>query len=431
MGAGPFLGAGLGQMFSGATQGMAQGTLQRMALDRQDRQDSMQNKLFGLRTDQMANETAKSQMDQQMHIMKMTGQILAPVVNAPDDQTAAQLWPIALQQASTMFPGVQKLIESGKIPTQYDANTKAWATSLYQASIPIEKQFEAQNKAPVFHDMITGDNSKQTIMAQPGKPGITSLGQSGQSGTGANKSFWSGEGPLTGSDEILANMVATGDLAPMSLSKRTGNFNAVLARAKQINPDFVPRQEDMDFSAGRTSSFRSKDITMQSIPAIIENVVKAGKAVNYDPIRFVGMAQAWKNKQLNDPAQVEYMALRNDALLSIAGVMRGTGATDQAHKVEMEAMDPTLPPAALDAWAKAQFESFKPRMEQYDKIYHRDKPDVSQQSGSTNWQTQQSDAPPLGSFAGKPEGEPTRFKNGQVWTIKGGTRVRLQDLEGQ
>lgn len=167
MPAGPFMGAGLGQMMSGMTQGMAQGQLTRMLLDRQDRQDALREKELAFKNSHLASTEAKTELDQRIHLMKLTGQILAPVVNAPDDETAAQLWPIALQQAAIMVPGAQKLIDSGRIPREYNSQTKAWASSLYQAAIPIEKQFEMQNKQPTFHSVQEGDENV-TYKLRPG-----------------------------------------------------------------------------------------------------------------------------------------------------------------------------------------------------------------------------------------------------------------------
>jgi hypothetical protein len=48
--------------------------------------------------------------------------------------------------------------------------------------------------------------------------------------------------------------------------------------------------------------------------------------------------------------------------------MRGNGATDQAHQAEVEAMKPTLSPAALDAWMSGQMKSLVPRLQQYQNL---------------------------------------------------------------
>lgn len=128
--------------------------------------------------------------------------------------------------------------------------------------------------------------------------------------------------------------------------------------------------------------FANKAITVQAMPVILDEVVKAGKKLNYPQAKFAGMAQQWMQGQLNDPDLVAYMTLRNDALLSIASVMRGTGATDQAHRVEMEAMNPTLTPQALDAWIGAQKTALAPRLEAYDKIYGKKTP-LSQNTEGT------------------------------------------------
>lgn len=177
--------------------------------------------------------------------------------------------------------------------------------------------------------------------------------------------------PLSSSDEQLAQMIANSEMAPAQMAKRSGNYNAVLARAKEINPGLDIREADTNYNVGKTASFKNKDITVQAMPEILGKVTEAGKKLNYSNVQFIGKLEAWKNGQLNEPDFVKYMTLRNDALLSIAGVMRGVGATDQAHRVEVEAAAATMSPQALDAWMEGQMESLKPRLEQYNKIYNR------------------------------------------------------------
>lgn len=178
--------------------------------------------------------------------------------------------------------------------------------------------------------------------------------------------------PLTPADETLANLLAQGKIAPQELSKRTGNYNAVIAKAAEINPAFDPQKADMNFSAGRTASFRQKAITIEAMPEILDKTAKAGKDLDLSDAKFLGAIEMWSRGQMNDPKFTRYMTLRNDALLSIAGVMRGVNATDQAHRVEMEAASPTLSPRALDAWLKAQMDSLEPRMKGYRDVYGQD-----------------------------------------------------------
>ncbi len=80
--------------------------------------------------------------------------------------------------------------------------------------------------------------------------------------------------------------------------------------------------------------------------------------------------QAWVLGKTNDPALTEYMTQRNDALMTIAGVMRGVGMTDKAHQAEIEVAKPTMSPQALDAWYRGQMKSLEPRLKLNQSITH-------------------------------------------------------------
>jgi len=110
------------------------------------------------------------------------------------------------------------------------------------------------------------------------------------------------------------------------------------------------------------------------LPGLLSNVTSLGKKLNggtgYNDLKSVGMMQQWANGQINDPDYTEYMTARNDTLLRLAGVMRGVGMSDQAHTAEVQAMAPTLSPAALDAWFKGQMAVVKPLLERQNRITH-------------------------------------------------------------
>jgi hypothetical protein len=101
------------------------------------------------------------------------------------------------------------------------------------------------------------------------------------------------------------------------------------------------------------------------IPEMLRMVSDSGKALNYDDNRFIGSVQKWKNGTFNDPTFVRYMTQRNDALLSMAGAFRGTGATDMATKLEEEAAAPTMSPRAMDAWMRANNDMIQPTLDYY------------------------------------------------------------------
>jgi hypothetical protein len=60
------------------------------------------------------------------------------------------------------------------------------------------------------------------------------------------------------------------------------------------------------------------------------------------------------------------MTMRNDVILTLAQVLRGAAATDQAQRLEEEAFRPTLSPDALDAWLKGTLKAVEPRIKQYE-----------------------------------------------------------------
>jgi len=174
--------------------------------------------------------------------------------------------------------------------------------------------------------------------------------------------------PSADNVETLAQMVASGELDASQLPKRQGLFNNVVARAKQINPQLNIRQSTADFSLAKNPQFRTKAITAETLPEVMNSMVEAGKRVGYSDVKLVGKLQKVVRGELNDPALVEYMALRNDVLMTIASVMRGSGMTDMAHKAETEAAAPTMSPAALDAWLRGQTKSLEPRLKNYRSI---------------------------------------------------------------
>lgn len=169
-------------------------------------------------------------------------------------------------------------------------------------------------------------------------------------------------------EKDLANMLARNEIDVSQLPKRGDSFNMIVAMAKQINPDMNVRELTSDFALAKNPTFRQKAIVAESVDDIIDEVVKAGKKVDFSNIKAYGSFQKFVKEQRNDPSLAEYMTLRNDGLMELAFVMRGAGMTDQAHKAEQEAMNPTMSPRALDAWANAQKRVLKPRLDRYNRI---------------------------------------------------------------
>lgn len=159
--------------------------------------------------------------------------------------------------------------------------------------------------------------------------------------------------------------VTQGRLDMNRVNSRTAKL---FANAEMSNPgqDFAGMSADIQL--GRNATFRQRAMIAEQLPTVMQNMVEAGKKLNFSDAKFLGEAEAWLRGQTNDPEFISYMAQRNDALMTIAGVMRGVGMTDQAHRAEIEVSQPTMSPRALDAWYDAQMKSLQPRLDQYRKI---------------------------------------------------------------
>lgn len=170
--------------------------------------------------------------------------------------------------------------------------------------------------------------------------------------------------------------VTEGRLDPAKINSRTAKL---FAQGEMLSPgrnDFVALTGDA--ALNRNAPFRTRAMTAEVVPELIQNMVATGKQLNYPDARFAGIVKQWTQGQLNDPVLAKYMAQRNDTLMTIAGVMRANGMTDIAHMAEVEAANPTMSPRALDAWAAGQWESLAPRLKQYRKYSHN--ADVSREN---------------------------------------------------
>ena len=156
--------------------------------------------------------------------------------------------------------------------------------------------------------------------------------------------------------------VTRGLINPDRINSRTGR---IFAKAAISNPDL-----NMVNAAGvaalmKNPTFQNKVIVADTIPAIVENVKQAGQKVDFSDINYIGKLQAWEKRQLNDPDFINYIGQRNDAVQSIASVMRGVGMSDKSVELELAAAPLTMSPKAFDAWAAGQLTSLKPRLEKY------------------------------------------------------------------
>ena len=159
--------------------------------------------------------------------------------------------------------------------------------------------------------------------------------------------------------------VTLGKLDPYKINSRNSH---ILANAYMGNPNMDMNKLASDSAMMRNAPTMNRAYTTEQLPTIIANVVEAGKKVGYSDAKFFGKVQEFINGQSNDPNFINYMTQRNDALLTITSIMRGNGATDQAHRAEIEASPSTMSPKAFDAWAAGQMKALEPRIKQANKF---------------------------------------------------------------
>ena len=163
--------------------------------------------------------------------------------------------------------------------------------------------------------------------------------------------------------------ITTGKLDPYKVNSR----NAVtLANAYIAKPDTDMNKLAQTATMMRNAPVVSRAQTVEMVPELLTNMAEAGKKVNFSHYKFIGEAQKFLKGQSNNPDFVNYMTQRNDLLLTLAGVMRGNGATDKAHQAEIEAASPTLDPKAFDAYVQGQMTALKPRIKNAQAITRSD-----------------------------------------------------------
>lgn len=232
----------------------------------------------------------------------------------------------------------------------------------------------------------------------------------------------------------LQAAVAEGRLDPSKLNAR--NIR-IWSQIVQSNPNADYNALMASGALQRNPTFRQRMVAVESLPQVLQHVVDAGRDMDFSDIRAVGNMQAWMAGQLNDPKYTRYMTVRNDALMTVAAVMRGVGMSDQAHRAEMEAMNPSLSPPALDAWLQGQMEALQPRLDAAKRAMSgvpfaaRGLPGTPAAPGGD---PSAGATPPAGDGATIPaaaaarlkEGQVTTFANGQRWTLRGGKPVQVQ-----
>jgi hypothetical protein len=205
----------------------------------------------------------------------------------------------------------------------------------------------------------------------------------------------------------ITKAVQEGRLDPTRVNSRTA---PILAQMELNNPGTNYNRLHADATLQNNATFQQRANGLEIMPGILQHVTQLGKQLDggagYSDIRTVGKFQQFMNGELNDPAYAEYMPVRNDALLRLAYLMRGNGASDMANKTEQEAFAPTLAPYALDAWMKGQLSVLKPMIEKNNRIVHLGEPGQGTQpiSAPATATPEPAGPPPLGSTVPTPAG---------------------------
>jgi hypothetical protein len=156
----------------------------------------------------------------------------------------------------------------------------------------------------------------------------------------------------------------------LSLQDVNSRNLSTYAQVALNNPTYDFNQAARDRSLGRNATFQQKNMIVESLPGLTAHVAELGKKLKYPDLAVAGEAKKFLMGQTNDPDLQEYMGVRNDTLLKIAGVMRSVGMSDKAHAAEEEAMSPTLSPRALDAWVKGQMSAITPLIQAQSRAVH-------------------------------------------------------------
>jgi len=158
----------------------------------------------------------------------------------------------------------------------------------------------------------------------------------------------------------LQQAVADGRLDPTRINGRNASIYAEMEMRDPGNINYNRMHADAALQANPT--FQQRAITLDTLPVTLQHMTELGKKIGYSDNRTVGKMQQFMNGEFNDPDYAEYMAVRNDALMTLAGTMRGQGMSDQAHRAEIEAAAPTMSPMALDGYLKGQMAVLEPRL---------------------------------------------------------------------
>lgn len=136
----------------------------------------------------------------------------------------------------------------------------------------------------------------------------------------------------------------------------------VAAQALVDNPDLDAIHLHAYATLAGNPAAQQKAMLLEAMPSIVGQVRDAGKKMKFNDLEWAGRVQAWAKGKYNDKDFTNYMTQRNDAMLTLAQVMSGVGASDMRVRMEAEAAPKTMSPRAFDGWYDAQMSALHPRM---------------------------------------------------------------------
>lgn len=308
--------------------------------------------------------TKKTQFDTIVNANKMVGSAAGVIKATPTFENATA---VVGQLKQNLGPELSQHLGLDTLEIPRDPQALAqWADQHYLASIDTGKQLDDARVRSEgnLNRQVQTDNSIRTD-SRIKSEGVANRDASEER---ANITLTHGMAGLSDVENTaLSTSIKAGFLDPNKVNGRTAKLYASLI-LKDPTTDF--NKHGADSALMRNAAFQQKVMVAATLPEVMTNMVTAGKAIGFSDNRTIGKMQGWVKGEFNDPAMTEYMTQRNDALMSIAGVMRGTGMTDMAHKAETEVSSPTMSPAALDAWMKGQMKSLEPRLRNNSRIMH-------------------------------------------------------------
>lgn len=208
--------------------------------------------------------------------------------------------------------------------------------------------------------------------------------------------------------------------------------------------DFAKADANVKWDQNQNNA-RTQSMIMGALPrvqALQEQVETLGNT----SIPAINRVQAFTKTELGSPEYTNFMSNRNAIIQEINTALSGSATqSDMRVKIELENLKEARSPAQLHGSINNLNEALLSRMDSaksplwpievvrgdmspqdYTKQLikkYRGKYTPDDSGGSAK---QPTSSPPITVFSGIPEGEPVRFKNGQVWMLQNGKPVRVE-----